>query len=283
MSEFLMNCPKCGQAMTVQQEWIGRDVSCPFCNQTFTVQENLMQPAAPAPSTQPADDAQTSPMAPTENNLEKSWLASLDLATIAKRLKQTFWGYFIGFVLSFATAIFLVLGIVSLAIGKENDSTALAITGGVVIGVGILLLIVVGLLAYAISLMHHYYVWQLLRPWDRPAGPYATVLFLLIPFFNAYWVFKSVALQGELLENELGQPAKTTRIFAFTLCILNVAMYLRIILAVLALIPYIGILFSLLSSLINLAFIIVSFVWFILVHKTAMKLLEIRSQAQAAL
>ncbi len=286
MSEFLMNCPKCGQAMTVQQEWIGRDVSCPFCKQTFTVQESTIQPVAPAAqaSDAPATQAGDAPLTPVEADPEKSWLASLDLATIAKRLKQTFWGYFIiGFGLGIVSLILLVLGLLGLLFGKTNDSNTLAIIGGVIFGVSILLLIVVGILSSAVWLMHHYYVWKLLRPWDRPAGPLATVLFLLIPFFNAYWIFKSIGIQGTLLENEMGQQAKTTRIFAFAFCILNAAMYFRIILAILAMIPYIGILFTLLSQLINLALIVASCGWFILVHKTAMKLVDIRSQAQAAL
>ena len=52
---------------------------------------------------------------------------------------------------------------------------------------------------------HHYYVWQLLPPWKMPAGPLATVLLMLVPFYNGYWGFKSIADQGVLLEQELGQ------------------------------------------------------------------------------
>lgn len=37
MAEFEINCPHCGEELTVQKEWVGKEGKCPSCKKTFTI------------------------------------------------------------------------------------------------------------------------------------------------------------------------------------------------------------------------------------------------------
>ena len=37
---FYNRCPKCGQELKLQDEWIGMTMSCPSCNNNFVVEKN---------------------------------------------------------------------------------------------------------------------------------------------------------------------------------------------------------------------------------------------------
>ena len=304
MTEFLMNCPVCGQKMTVQEAWIGMQVACPFCKQTIIVSRENLQPSAASMQTpDPASystvqDPEPAPSAPQEQfsvspegteTDERNWLGSLDLDKIGQRLKLSFFGYIIfnflaiiGVFLGILASVFL--GFISKALTESDNGSGIAYgILMVVLGGGLLLFIVVYILGTVSFYIHHYYAWQLLRPWQRPAGPLATVLFLLIPLFNLYWMFQSVGYQGILLESELGEEAKPTRLFAQGFSIVNALRFFNLFLQLLAMIPIIGVLFSVLAFIINTAYFVIAIIWFILSHKSIMRLLDVRRQAQAAL
>ena len=44
MAAFIMNCPYCGMALQVQQDWIGMEMKCPSCNQSFVLPPPYAQP-----------------------------------------------------------------------------------------------------------------------------------------------------------------------------------------------------------------------------------------------
>lgn len=296
MADFIMNCPQCGKPMTVKDEWLNQQVTCPSCQQIVTVSKPDATPdnvlLNPILEPQPSFEPQQNDFHAQQ---EQAWVNSLDLENIAKKLKLTFKGYWAALILSFVMLVPLIASFILLAIGiaglgeKGSDSlSVLAIIGLVIMFIFGLLLIIFLVLSTVCTLTHHYFVWKLLRPWQMPAGPLATVLLLLIPFFSIYWNFRSIGDQATLIANELGPAAKSTVIAAKGKCYLPLVNILMMVLmpifALLSAIPYIGQVISLiqqiLSSVINLATIVFNIWWFIAVHKNALTLVEIRRQAQ---
>lgn len=293
---YSFNCPFCGNKLQSEESWTGMETTCPNCQNKFQI-----PPAAGAPQ-----QIKLIPVAPGANPQQQSegqindieWLRSLNLDNIEKKIKLCFKGFFACWVASIIAILPMIIGIAlvipALAQGHSanNDSfSIIPFIGLIFIFIFFLLLIVAVILNITIYYIHHYYVWQLLPPQSRPAGPLATVLLLLVPLFSIYWNFKSIGDQSKLIENELGPKAKGTVITAYGICFLNIASIVLIVLspfvALLGLIPYFGmavqLIVRLLSSMFNLLNLVFSITWFIMVHNNAMALINLRKQSQSQL
>ena len=41
MAQFYIKCPKCGQELEVQDEWVGMEAECPFCHHTLKIEKKI--------------------------------------------------------------------------------------------------------------------------------------------------------------------------------------------------------------------------------------------------
>ena len=59
MAEFVIECPHCGEATTVDTDWAGMEVDCPSCSNPFIVpgtEENTEEPAQDLPPSPPPQE-----------------------------------------------------------------------------------------------------------------------------------------------------------------------------------------------------------------------------------
>ena len=60
---FIFKCPHCGQQMTAEDEWIGKESQCAFCGKQIVIQNSASEPAASQSNemNQPAQQPQFQP------------------------------------------------------------------------------------------------------------------------------------------------------------------------------------------------------------------------------
>lgn len=291
---FYFNCPFCGKKLQSDEEYVGLETTCTSCQNKFPIppKENDDQKPRGNASTIPADallqqqGSTQSASVQLESSDDSNWPYNLNLDAIKNRLTLSFGVYWFCIVLALLTLLPQIISLIRILANcapSHNGSSSLH-----QIPVYIIATVVLSIFADVCFYVHHYYVWKLLRPQDRPAGLLATVLLLIIPIFKLYWNYKSIADQAVIIDKELDSKAKGTIVAAKGICTIAIVKF--IIAALFFIFKFIdpSLLLTQFNSLyrqittqsLNIFAIVMTISWIIMVHYNAKSLLELRRQAQ---
>ena len=210
---FIFICPECGEASEMSERKLGQSIDCPFCGETVTVTRTetrscpkcgeeikinavvckhcrrRIPPLRPHSAVgRPDGGAHIPPTRSCGNAAD-----GVDAESTEKLFRNYNWMFPAGM----AGMVFVTF-LVFICIALDNEASVVFGVICLVIGLPMSALL---LAAVVTQFMLLYRYWKLIP--DEP-DPLQKVLFLLIPFFNLYWVFRAYAELGKRLENETG-------------------------------------------------------------------------------
>jgi len=216
---FIFICPECGEVSEMNERKLGRTVTCRFCGEEVTVTRTETRSCPKCgeeikinatvckycrrqiPPLRPRSAASASGgganIPPRRSYGDDTGDGGTDAAATEKLFRNFFW-------MTIAGWGGLAPGVLLVICGLGMYDSVGATIGTVIFIFGMLLLLPSSLMLVATAIMQFillYRYWKLIP--DEP-NPLQRVLFLLIPLFNLYWVFRAYAELGKRLENETG-------------------------------------------------------------------------------